>query len=151
MAKKDTPATHAITPQQGVPNPGGHKWAKGQSGNPSGRSAVAHEVRALAQQHCPEAIRTLHELMTTSGDERTRLAAADSILDRGIGKPSQSVEMTVASADVLGIAEAREAARELLTDPEARAALRAAIRGADTSSTSVTSDYVAPLPAENKK
>lgn len=118
------------------------RWAKGASPNPGGRPAIAREVRELAQSHCAEAIRTLHELMTTSGDERVRLSAADSILDRGIGKPLQSVDVAIERADNLGIAEARDAAQALLVDPEARAALRAALRGEDTSS---TGDYVAPV------
>lgn len=120
------------------------RWAAGNNGNPGGRPAILREVRELAQSHCAEAIRTLHELMTTSGDERVRLSAADSILDRGIGKPLQSVDVAIERADNLGIAEARDAAQALLVDPEARAALRAALRGEDTSS---TSDFTKQDPA----
>lgn len=72
----------------------GRPFQPGQSGNPNGRSKIAAEVRALAQQHCPEAIATLAELMRTSPDERVRLSAAEAILDRGVGRPIQAVEVT---------------------------------------------------------
>jgi hypothetical protein len=71
--------------------PGNPHWQKGQSGNPGGRPKECAEVKALARQHCVEAIEKLVELMRTSKDHRIVKGAADSILDRGIGKPAQIV------------------------------------------------------------
>ena len=34
-------------------------WKKGQSGNPGGRPKEVAQVKALARQHCEEAIQTL--------------------------------------------------------------------------------------------
>lgn len=66
----------------------------GQSGNPSGlRKATAEEkeLQALARSYCAEAIETLHLLMKLSPNHAIRKAAADSLLDRGIGRPVQAV------------------------------------------------------------
>lgn len=66
-------------------------FAKGTVANPGGRPKLAAEVRALAQEHSKEAIMLLVDLMRNSPDEKTRKAAADSLLDRGIGKPTQTI------------------------------------------------------------
>ena len=69
-------------------------WEKGKSGNPGGRPKEDAEVKALARQYGPEAVEKLIALMR--GDEdRTCLAAANSLLDRGFGKPHQSIAMDV--------------------------------------------------------
>lgn len=60
----------------------------GVSGNPSGRPKEATEVKALARSHSKAAVKKLVALMD-SDDEKTALAAANSVLDRGIGKPAQ--------------------------------------------------------------
>jgi HEAT repeat protein len=84
--------------------PGNPNWVKGgKSPNPNGRSRIAQEVRELAQKHSAEAIKTLVELMTTSTDERIRLSAADSLLDRGIGKPTQAIEHSGPEGEALSV------------------------------------------------
>lgn len=65
-------------------------FVKGQSGNPGGRPKENAEVVALARQHGPEAVNKLVELMR-GDDPRVASAAATAILDRGFGKPAQSV------------------------------------------------------------
>lgn len=49
------------------------------------------EVRALAQQYTEEAINTLAEIMRNGTSEQARTLAADKLLDRAHGKPSQVV------------------------------------------------------------
>ena len=68
-------------------------FQKGQSGNPGGRPKEDAEVKALARAAGPEAIDKLMELMR-GDDRRTALAAAQALLDRGFGKPSQAVEVS---------------------------------------------------------
>ena len=68
-------------------------WKKGQSGNPGGRPREVAEVKALARQHSEEAIRTIVELMRTAEHERTRLAAASELLDRGFGRPAMALDL----------------------------------------------------------
>lgn len=62
----------------------------GKSGNPGGRPKENAEVKALARSHCRAAVEGLVALMA-SEDEKTRLAACNSVLDRGLGKPAQVV------------------------------------------------------------
>ncbi len=68
-------------------------WKKGQSGNPGGRPKEVAEVRDLSRQYTEEAIQTLVTLMQSAKLERTRLAAASELLDRGYGRPPQAVDL----------------------------------------------------------
>jgi hypothetical protein len=96
--------------------PRGRPFAKGQSGNPGGRPIkprtieqrkLEHDVRMFARDCGAEAIDKLVELMRgvvkVEIDGKpvqmlvppmTQLAAANAVLDRGYGRPHQSVEMT---------------------------------------------------------
>jgi hypothetical protein len=75
-------------------NPGGKGgFAKGQSGNPAGRSRrhigdLSREARRYAQL----ALGTLVKICRT-GMERNKLVAARELLDRGYGKPLQMLDM----------------------------------------------------------
>jgi hypothetical protein len=69
------------------------KWVKGMSGNPGGRPKLEVSIRELAQQNSMEALETLVQVMRT-GKPGERLVAANAILDRAYGKPTQSVEMS---------------------------------------------------------
>jgi hypothetical protein len=65
-------------------------FQKGQSGNPGGRPKENAEIKALAQEYGPEAISKLVELMR-GDDRRVAQAAAQALLDRGFGKPAQTI------------------------------------------------------------
>ena len=69
------------------------KFEKGKSGNPGGRPKENSEVRAAARLHGIAAIDKLVELMDGS-DNRISVTAAQAILDRGFGKPSQSMTLS---------------------------------------------------------
>ena len=70
-------------------------WQKGQSGNPGGRVGVPAEVRELARRHTKDAIeRLVHWL--NSDNPNASVAAANSLLDRGYGKPAQLLNLSVA-------------------------------------------------------
>ena len=68
-------------------------FKKGKSGNPGGRPKEVAEVRKLAQEHGAAAIERLVELMG-SENERTAVAACEAILNRGYGRPAQSVSLS---------------------------------------------------------
>ena len=68
------------------------RFLKGYSGR-AGRGIGLERVRALARTHTDEAIATLHEIMIDpSVDPRARVSAAEKLLDRGYGRPSQQVD-----------------------------------------------------------
>jgi hypothetical protein len=64
-------------------------FAKGKSGNPGGRPKAATDIQALARAMTAEAIAALGLALN---DPKTRVAAAIAILDRGYGKPLQTVQ-----------------------------------------------------------
>lgn len=64
------------------------RFAKGTSGNPSGRPKLIAEVVALARKNSVAAMQKMVDLMDCE-DERIALAAATQVLDRAYGKPTQ--------------------------------------------------------------
>lgn len=67
-------------------------FKKGQSGNPNGRPKKSTVVKQKAEDHIDDAMRVLIDLMA-SADEKVRIMAANAILDRGLGKPKQAVNV----------------------------------------------------------
>jgi hypothetical protein len=73
-------------------------FEKGKSGNPGGRPKEAPEVKALARKHGPEAINKLVKHMR-GRDPRVAVMAAQAVLDRGFGKPHQSMDISSGDDD----------------------------------------------------
>jgi hypothetical protein len=71
-------------------------WKKGKSGNPKGRPpAIPKEVREMCREHTTSAVETLVDIMLSpEAPPAQRIVAANSLLDRGYGKPSQHVSIT---------------------------------------------------------
>lgn len=74
----------------------------GQSGNPSGRPKVDFEVRQLAREYGREAIEKLVAIMRGDNAALAK-AASEALLDRGYGKPVQSVGVDSDSEPVRAI------------------------------------------------
>lgn len=84
-------------------------WKKGESGNPGGRPKSLREVTELARKCGPKAIQRLSELLD-SEDEKVVVAAANALLDRGYGKPTQPI----AQVDKMPRDELERRAKEIL-------------------------------------
>ncbi len=82
-------------------------FKKGQSGNPSGlpqkpesiaRRQMSKDVRDLCRAHTLDAVNALIEVVNTkTTPPAARVAAANSILDRGWGKAPVHIDATVSS------------------------------------------------------
>jgi hypothetical protein len=81
------------------------RFQPGVSGNPGGRPRALVEVEALAREHSVAAIERLVDLMSNSLSDAVRLAAANSLLDRALGKPRQAVA-AILSGDVRQMTDA---------------------------------------------
>ena len=68
-------------------------FVKGQSGNPGGRPKDAAQIADLARKHSRAAVLRLVEWMK-SDNPKASVAAAQALLDRGYGKPQQSMNLS---------------------------------------------------------
>jgi hypothetical protein len=71
-------------------------YQKGQSGNPGGRPrtvlANGKTLREMAREHTEVALNALIEVVTSDKTSDTaRVTAAQALLDRGWGKPTQPI------------------------------------------------------------
>lgn len=67
-------------------------WPKGVSGNPNGRPKKAQQIVKTAEELSDEALKVVAALMF-SKDPAVALRAAQTILDRAVGKPKQAVDI----------------------------------------------------------
>ena len=113
----------------------------GQSGNPGGRPKrpntveayqIVADVRAAARSHAPHAVQTLADIMQSEkAPWAARVAAANAILDRGWGRPTQALEhagaVTVEKTNRLDISGLQDDELDAL-----ERALRATVRSMTT-------------------
>ena len=68
------------------------KFMKGHSGNPGGRPKKNAELVEAARERTQAALETLEQIMTNKrAPAAARVAAANEILDRGWGRPTQDM------------------------------------------------------------
>ena len=65
-------------------------FVKGKSGNPGGRPGNLMKVREMAAKHTKKAVDTLVAMLDSESD-KVKVAAAEALLDRAYGKPTQPV------------------------------------------------------------
>lgn len=73
-----------------------HQWKPGQSGNPSGgNDLTAQKTRivSLAREYSVDALEELVKLMRNRKSADIRLRACIAIIERGYGKPTETVEL----------------------------------------------------------
>ncbi len=75
-------------------SPGNVGGARPGAGRPKGSlNKATADIKAAAQAYTEDALATLAQIMKAGESEAARVAAANSILDRGFGKPRQSVDL----------------------------------------------------------
>ena len=76
-----------------MPSRGGKRQGAGRKpGTPNKlKTSEAREIKALAQEHAPVAMKRLAHLAEKAESEAASVAACNSILDRAFGRPTQTV------------------------------------------------------------
>jgi hypothetical protein len=94
IARVRRPGDHLVVAEnsKGTAKGRGRPFPKGMSGNPGGRPKVVAEIRQVFRAHPDTAVATLVDVMTHGRSDSARVAAATALLDRGWGKPTQTVE-----------------------------------------------------------
>jgi hypothetical protein len=82
-------------------------FQRGQSGNPGGRSKLPADIREAFKARAPQALEVLTRCLQ-SNDDRVAMMAAQAILDRGYGKPAQSIDAKISEDRVRYIVELPE-------------------------------------------
>ncbi len=73
--------------------PRGRPFAKGQSGNPSGRKPVPQELKDMLKAATKDAAKLLIDTMKNDDEKiEMRIRCAETIMDRVYGKSTQPIE-----------------------------------------------------------
>jgi hypothetical protein len=72
-----------------------NRFPKGKSGNPKGRPRRVIDALRTAEEASERAMKVLVKLLAEDQPPQVRIAAANAILDRAVGKPKQQVEAKV--------------------------------------------------------
>ena len=79
-------------------------FQRGRSGNPGGRPKLPADIREAFKAKAPEALEVLTRYLQ-SADDRIAMMAAQAILDRGYGRPTQSIDANINDDPVRYIVE----------------------------------------------
>ena len=75
-----------------------YQWKPGQSGNPSGKRKTPNEVRDMLKDALEDAVKTLIELSQHAEKDSVRYQAAQDLVDRVLGKPTQPLDIDQTNA-----------------------------------------------------
>jgi len=97
----DCDCTESMREVMSMPRDDLGRWAPGSSGNPGGRPKPPDGLRTRFAELSPLAVERLAELLD-SADERVRLDAARTILDRHLGRPAIQADISLHRAEAEG-------------------------------------------------
>ena len=75
-----------------------HQWKPGQSGNPKGRPKTPDEVRQKLKDALGDAVDVLIQLSKTADKDSVRYQAAQELVDRVLGRPTQPLDIDQSGA-----------------------------------------------------
>jgi hypothetical protein len=78
--------------KQPIERVGGGRFAKGYSGNPGGRAATPAHVKEMLGKLTSRAVEIMAETMEGE-DPKLRFLAAQEVLNRAVGKPTQAIDV----------------------------------------------------------
>lgn len=109
-------------------------WKKGQSGNPNGRkkgvpNKATASLQDIAQEFTGAAVQALSEIVVDKeAPPQARVAAANALLDRGYGRPKQTLETNLNAGatflELVGLISSGTVATGLADEQEQPATLR---------------------------
>ncbi len=94
----EAPETQKKKRRGRVENLIGHQWKPGQSGNPKGRPKTPDEVRQKLKDALSDAVDVLIQLSKTADKDSVRYQAAQDLVDRVLGKPTQPLDIDQTNA-----------------------------------------------------
>lgn len=103
-------------------------FQKGSSGNPKGRPPIIREVQELAKELTPQLVANLYDIAMNGRNDSARVQATVALLDRGWGRPKQSVDVKV-DHNASGLAAAITAAQDRLVQRAVEAQRGCVIEG----------------------
>lgn len=85
--------TDSLIENESAKTSGGRGGRRPGAGRPKGRkNAATLEIEAAAKEFAGDALAALKKVATKGRSEGARVAAATALLDRGYGRPRQSIE-----------------------------------------------------------
>jgi hypothetical protein len=144
MSDETTPPT----PPPGNRPGSGQRDAKGRfvdgTGNLSGRPKDVHGIGKLAREHAPWVITRL--LVLAKGRGAPAVAACKELLDRGLGKAPQSIDVGLHRTDGAALAGSPDAARRRIEELIAKAAQQREVTAEASMAPNLESGSPAALP-----
>lgn len=81
----------------------------GQSGNPGGRPKIIGDIREMAREHTAVAMQALVDIvMDKKAPHSAKAVAATALMDRGWGKPTQTIQANISILDRMSYDDRRE-------------------------------------------
>lgn len=90
----DTVATDGVQPEGRNTRDSQGRFIPGVSGNPAGQTSSVREAKRRAEEKAPDAIDMLWTIASdVDAAKGTRVQALSELLDRGLGKPKQAIDL----------------------------------------------------------